>query len=292
MLQQVANTLQPVLVKVNGAGAGAGMNLSLARNRYRCFNRSRCTMYRPAQMTGIAPVMIQISGICPNNKNPNTAAQGNAVYLKGAMTTASPQDIQLMVSAAFSRLKDTNHLPLKITTGTDINWYDFPSGGGTVPKSAYIIDMNKTNLRNMWSNHKNDILAKPTLVWANEPIGTYDITRAFDRNVRADSFWEFTPLTIAQIEFNSTALTPINSYMLFGGEDSSRMPMEWKLNATNNGTDWVTLDHRKDKTPWISQEKRLYKFSSSVNYKIYRFKFIKGFDPTTYRIYEIKLLRD
>lgn len=48
-------------------------------------------------------------------------------------------------------------------------------------------------------------------------------------------------------------------------------PTAWRIQGSNNGSNWTTLDTRKGETGWLTGEVRYYEFGNKVSYRYYRF---------------------
>ena len=125
------------------------------------------------------------------------------------------------------------------------------------------------------------------------------VNLAFDgSNFRRDSFWETGEKYPHTVELNYSKEIDINSYSISSGEDPSRMPSSWVLEASCNGKKWVTIDSRKNINYWkinetINFETSLEKVKKegSGGVKNYRFKFTSGLFSSSniMRIYEINV---
>ena len=125
------------------------------------------------------------------------------------------------------------------------------------------------------------------------------INKAFDgTNLRKDSFWETVENYPHTVELNYSKEIDINSYSISSGEDSSRMPSDWVLEASCDGKKWVAIDRRENINYWKMNETIKFdttldkvKKEGSGGVKNYRFKFISGIFPSSniMRIYEINV---
>jgi hypothetical protein len=63
---------------------------------------------------------------------------------------------------------------------------------------------------------------------------------------------------------------PVYNYTIWGeGSDSGRNPKDFKLNASNDGSTWTTLDTRTGITGWSSGVPKSFPFTNSVAYQYY-----------------------
>ncbi len=133
------------------------------------------------------------------------------------------------------------------------------------------------------------IPAKNPIIEVSNQTGTHHYERAFDRSITPDSFWEVGGQYPFWMVFEYRDKMKINKYFLQTGESSERMPIDWQLQGSMDGKDWVTLDKRENEKKWEINEKRNYILSDPQEYKFYRLYFIAGQQPTILRIYEIGL---
>jgi len=127
----------------------------------------------------------------------------------------------------------------------------------------------------------------------SNPVGSHYAERAFDKKIDADDFWESEKYPIwLQIEFKDKKVKKISKYSLQAGPlETQRMPMDWQLQGSNDGTTWKDLDVQKNQVEWKVNEERTYTVAKPAAYKVYRLYFISGNKPddTLVRIYEINL---
>lgn len=123
-------------------------------------------------------------------------------------------------------------------------------------------------------------------VTANGPVfSPEEPFRAFDQNV--STFWTggvFNAGTgvgsgLLQYDFGSGVTKAITYYSIngyrTGGGVPSRVPKDWKLEASNNGTTWTTLDTKTNQN-WLSAETRTYSLANTTAYRYYRLNITKN----------------
>lgn len=76
----------------------------------------------------------------------------------------------------------------------------------------------------------------------------------------------------------------VNSYWITAGSknaETDSMFTQWELRASNNGTDWITLDSRDGEAGWDGSETRYFEFPNKTAWRFYRLNFSggSGFDP-------------
>lgn len=94
------------------------------------------------------------------------------------------------------------------------------------------------------------------------------------------------------IEFNDSRI--IREYALqsgpYGEDDTSRMPLDWLIQGSNDGGNWFDLDKRKSETRWRNNEKRVYRISNPSGFKYYRLYCIRGNNSAIIRLRKLELL--
>lgn len=125
----------------------------------------------------------------------------------------------------------------------------------------------------------------------SNPVGVHHADRAFDKNISPDSFWESSGFPVwLQIDFQENKSKTIMKYALLAGEESKRMPKDWKFQGSNDGTMWTDLDTQMNQIDWKTNEERSYLVTKPAKYRFYRLYVTSGNQPEILRIYEIKLI--
>ena len=141
------------------------------------------------------------------------------------------------------------------------------------------------DLENLPSCKANKFLIATEVVSLFHGVG-----KAFDKSTSADSFWEAKFVKPISIDFDYNVPTKLREYIFYSGDAPSRMPIRWKVLASNDASNWVLLDQIKAETPWKDNEKRQFEVKNSGIYEYYRFVFEESSDPEMFRIYEISLI--
>ncbi|MBI5449101.1 hypothetical protein HY948_02175 [Candidatus Gottesmanbacteria bacterium] len=68
-----------------------------------------------------------------------------------------------------------------------------------------------------------------------------------------------------------------------------RMPVAWKLQGSNEKTNWVDLDMRTEQTNWTDDEVRSFDIAKPAPYRYYRLYATAGVDQTIIRLYKFDL---
>lgn len=97
------------------------------------------------------------------------------------------------------------------------------------------------------------------------------------------------PPMILRRDFNMPII--VQQYRLGTGSDgidsTGRMPISWKLSASNDGVHWQLIDKRSNQPNWHLNEIRVFSIASSKSYRFYEFKFFNHSKINVIRIYNI-----
>lgn len=113
--------------------------------------------------------------------------------------------------------------------------------------------------------------------------------QAFDGSTSPDDFWETHMNGAVILQFSLPSPITIHSYQFLKGEDMSRRPVAWRLEASYNDNEWIVLDTQDTSvTKWVDVDK-VYSTNAENAYLRYRFVFERSADPEILRIYEIAI---
>jgi hypothetical protein len=125
------------------------------------------------------------------------------------------------------------------------------------------------------------------IVSPQSEASTHTALRAFDGSAAPDDFWETTVSEPVVLDFAFETPRPIQSYQFSPGEDTSRRPIAWRLEASADGQDWVVIDDRD-----LGLENGgadAFATSTRQSFQRYRFVFERSSHPQLLRIYEVML---
>ena len=127
-------------------------------------------------------------------------------------------------------------------------------------------------------------------VIASKRAPTHGPIRLFDGRTQPDSFWEVGPDAYpVELTITFEKQKVVTEYQFGVGENSSRMPVSWRLEGRSNvGQDWRILDEQ-DKQDWEVNSTDTFRLASPDDYKQYRFVFARGKHPDLLRMYELIL---
>jgi hypothetical protein len=113
----------------------------------------------------------------------------------------------------------------------------------------------------------------PTLASASsESWGWQDVTAAFDGLASTKWFDNHMPAPVwLQYKFGGGAAWALSEYSLTSGDDMPECdPRDWEFQASNDGTNWITLDSQAGQSFAARQQTKSYFFNNAVPYRLYR----------------------
>ena len=112
----------------------------------------------------------------------------------------------------------------------------------------------------------------------------------------SDKFWETSGSYPHKMQAEMTEPRRIAAYAFKVGiyvpESITRMPTDWKLEGSLDGSQWIALDSRTGQTQWKKDAEENFPVQNPGKYALYRFVFQKGGDKKIIRINEIKFLEE
>jgi hypothetical protein len=121
-----------------------------------------------------------------------------------------------------------------------------------------------------------------------ENTGNHGIRKAFDNSTAPDDFFETTIDKPVEIEFDFHKPIKLNAFSFAAGEYAERMPVTWKVESSDDASNWAT-QKRYENVSWRTNEQKRFEIKSSRPFRYYRFVIEKSVDPHILRIYEIHL---
>ena len=114
--------------------------------------------------------------------------------------------------------------------------------------------------------------------------GPYGIERGFDHSTANNSFWEAANYPQeASIKFE--APQRLASFTLSAGEEASRMPTQFELLGSPDGTNWTQLQSWKTEA-FKPNETRQFLVNSHPSFGYFRFRFLGG-EQSIFRLYDL-----
>lgn len=203
----------------------------------------------------------------------------------GTVEVASPYLEADLFELAFVQSADQMWIshkdyPLKVLTRTahtswtlaDFNFLDGPYDD---------INTTSTTLKPASTGH-----ATPKMTSATAPSGTVtdngtgtNSWRVFDRAINGVVTISTGSSGLLQYQFPAGQGKAVNAYWISASEDAAKWgdtPTQWKLSASNDGVNYVSLDGRTSERGWSGSEVRFYDFLNSTTYEYYKFDFSGG----------------
>ncbi len=114
---------------------------------------------------------------------------------------------------------------------------------------------------------------------------------AFDNNFTSTKWFDDgSAATWIQYQFDNGIMGKLTSYTLTSGNDMrTRDPKDWTLKASNDGTNWTTVDTRSNEMFANRLQKNAYSVSMSSGYNIYRLDITANNGETSTQLEEIEL---
>lgn len=135
-----------------------------------------------------------------------------------------------------------------------------------------------------------------SLVDESPSPSSFPASKAFDGI--DDSFWEGNFPCWVKLKLGADKPIKMTSYILQTGnhgingfDSTSRMPKEWEVQGSMDGSAWQTLDLRKNQVDWNINDKRVFSIKEPGAFNYYRLFFKTGNSLNIMRIYEIRMLQ-
>jgi hypothetical protein len=111
----------------------------------------------------------------------------------------------------------------------------------------------------------------------------------FDGN--RSSFWEETANAMPIfVEVENRGPEMLLKYSMACGDLAARMPSEWRVLGSGNGSDWISLDERRMRFPWRPFQEKVFYPAPAGACKFFKFEFTGSFSGGPgVRVYELTL---
>ena len=154
-----------------------------------------------------------------------------------------------------------------------------------VPKDGPYMPINET--RTTLSINANPANIVPRMTAANAPspavvtatTGAVDPYRVFSRAKDVDVRVSGAKTGFVQIDLGAGNAAVMDNYFLIASSENSMtdaMFTQWDILASNNGSDWVTLDSRDNEKGWAGSETRFFETSNKNPFRYYKLQFSGG----------------
>lgn len=113
---------------------------------------------------------------------------------------------------------------------------------------------------------------------------------AFDKNGGTDfALPNGSGITSGWLAYQATGAAVVDHYYVIAtdGENTGASPISWEIEASNDGSTWVSLDVRQGESGWSGGEKRFYNFLNRTAYIHWRLRWLGTDGSSTTRIAEV-----
>lgn len=105
---------------------------------------------------------------------------------------------------------------------------------------------------------------------ASSTFSGYPASNAFDGNT--STFWASNNLIANEwLAYELGTAQPVTEYTLRANTQPNAAPSEWKLQGSNDGSSWTTLDYRTAQTAWSANEQRTFTTGYTPPANAYRY---------------------
>jgi hypothetical protein len=113
----------------------------------------------------------------------------------------------------------------------------------------------------------------------------------FDGNCSPGSYWEEGGAPNFSVVVKNQSPERLMKYAIACGELANRMPVEWTVYGSNDGSDWKVLDTRKMKSGWMTFQEKTFYPAKTDEFRCFKFEFTKTVvNAPIIRLYELTLL--
>ena len=188
--------------------------------------------------------------------------------------------------------------------GNEIRIYDIKNPGVYRYYRFYIDSGNNSKVLRLYKFRLYEEEIEKTLnVKSHAPVESIYLTVDSERpgfegrgllSMSMQSFWETTRGFPHWVTYGFKAKRPrMLSYLLHTGtHGENKMPRDWKLQASDDSFNWITIDNRKNQTDWEENETRIYDIKNPGAYRYYRLFINSGNDSNMLRIYKFRLYEE
>lgn len=126
---------------------------------------------------------------------------------------------------------------------------------------------------------------------SNQESATYGAWKAFDKNTTTGYPWQTTTGTVeAWLQYEFANPTVITQYSIMPTTNNlTSAPKSWRFEGSNDGVNFDLLHEVWGSTGWLNSTKRIFNFSNSKNYKMYRIYITENNGQTHTGIFELEM---
>ncbi|PTE07683.1 hypothetical protein [Mesorhizobium helmanticense] len=215
----------------------------------------------------------------------------------GTVEVASPYleadlfDLAYVQSADQMWITHRNYPPKVLTRTAHTTWTlgDYPFEDGPYD------DINDTSTTLTPADYGS---LTPDMAGLTSPSGTVTSTggsssawQAFDKNSGTDVFFDNITVGFIGYQLPGGAQAIVDRYTVTttDGTRVDRQPVAWKIEGSNDGSTWTTIDSRQGESGWTGGEARFYEFFNKTPYEYHRFRWLSVNGNTSSQFAEVTM---
>lgn len=215
----------------------------------------------------------------------------------GTVEVASPYleadlfDLAYVQSADQMWITHRNYPPKVLTRSAHTTWTlnDYPFEDGPYD------DINDTSTTLTPADYGS---LTPDMAGLTSPSGTVTSTggsssawQAFDKNSGTDVFFDNITAGFIGYQLSGGAQAIVDRYTVTttDGTRVDRQPVAWKIEGSNDGSTWTTIDSRQGESGWTGGEARFYEFFNKTPYEYHRFRWLSVNGNTSSQFAEVTM---
>lgn len=167
------------------------------------------------------------------------------------------------------------YAPQKLVRAADTSW---SIGAATFNDGPYL-DANTTATTLTPSDYGSFVPKMTTLTapsgTVSSEFATADAWELFDKNSKTSSTLAAGSGAWVQYRLAAAAQKVCDAYWLqapASAGTAADMPSQWRIQGSNNGATWITIDSRDGEVGWQASERRFYSFNNKAAFEYLRFE--------------------
>ena len=198
---------------------------------------------------------------------------GTPIEVATPYSFADVEELQFAQSADVLYLAHPDHAPRRLvrnsSTSFTLEVMDFENGP--------YLELNKTSTTLAPADYAS---LTPIMTSDSTPSGTVTGTigspyLVFDKNAGTEVSVA-SGVTTGSITYQATSAVVVDHYFVIATDGSGTQftPITWEVEASNDGSTWVSMDIRQGESGWSGGQKRFYEFANKVAYSYWRFRWL------------------